>query len=55
MYFLLNLSHYVKSYGHLCEIFAKGCGISHRGCYVDTMFHMVGVIDMVGMVIKLNT
>ena len=22
MYFLLNLSHYVKSYGHLCEILA---------------------------------
>ena len=21
MYFLLNLSHYVKSYGHLCQIF----------------------------------
>ena len=20
MYFLLNLSHYVKSYGHLCQI-----------------------------------
>ena len=22
MYFLLNLSHYVKSYGHLCQILA---------------------------------
>ena len=21
MYFLLNLSHYVKSYGHLCQIY----------------------------------
>ena len=23
MYFLLNLSHYVKSYGHLCQILAS--------------------------------
>ena len=22
MYFLLNLSHYVESYGHLCQFFA---------------------------------
>ena len=22
MYFLLNLSHYVKSYGHLCQVLA---------------------------------
>ena len=22
MYFLLNLSHYIKSYGHLCQILA---------------------------------
>ena len=32
MYFSLNLSHYVKSYGHLCQILAfLRCPVSKYG------------------------
>ena len=32
MYFLLNLSHYVKSYGHFCQILAIFAMPAHQIC-----------------------
>ena len=36
MYFLLNLSHYVKSYGHFCQILGIFTMLAHQiwSCHV---------------------